>query len=102
VCGVDLVVEKEIQKNSAYAERNKLVAALARLFPAHLCRHEEADTTWENDWRWIVCVHLPTGQVTWHIHDSEREMFSFLEEGLNHWDGHNNEVKYDRVARLGV
>jgi hypothetical protein len=88
------------QKNAAYQERDNLVAALSKVFPSHLCRHPDSDTAWENDWRWIVCIHAPTGQLAWHIHDFEQPLFSHLEVHENHWDGHSTEEKYRRLALL--
>src|SRR3990167_8651729 len=38
-------------KDQAYAERNKLVSFLARIYPAHIKLHPESDKTWELDWR---------------------------------------------------
>lgn len=86
------------EKDAAYAERNRLVAALSKCFPAHLYRHEGAE--WEDDWRIVVCVHLPTGQATWHIHDSEVVLFEHLPMTKSHWDGHTTEEKYVRLAAL--
>ncbi len=90
--------EERERKDRAYRERDMLVCALSKLFPAYLARHSEEDTSWENDWRWIVYIDLPTGQVSWHIHDSEREMFNHLEVRENNWDGHTTEEKYRRLA----
>ena len=85
--------------NSVYRERDQVVAALSKVFPAHMAWHDEAG--WEDDWRNIVCVHLPTGQVTWHIHESERwPFFSHLHMQPNHWDGHSTKEKYDRLNAL--
>ena len=86
-------------KNSAYHERNMCVAALSKLFAAHLARHE-GDPEWEPDWRTIVCIHLPTGQATWHVHDSEVNLFAHLSLAECEWDGHTAEEKYERLARL--
>lgn len=94
--------KREESKNNAYRERDALVCALSKLFPAHLARHPDTDLEWENDWRWIVFIELPTGQASWHIHDSEREMFNHLEVGENNWDGHNNERKYKRLSALAL
>lgn len=88
------------QKDAAYAERDRLVCALSKVFPSYLSRHAEDDVEWENDWRWIVTIDLPTGQASWHIHDSEREWFAHLEARPNAWDGHSTEEKYRRVAVL--
>ena len=87
-------------KDSAYTERNKLVALLSSMYPSHLCVHDPNDTAWEDDWRTIVCIHSPAGQVTWHIHDSEIHMFTNLAFSESHWDGHTVEEKYGRVAEL--
>lgn len=83
-----------------YAERNQLVAALSKLFPAYLAIHDENDYLWENDWRNIVFIDLPTGQVSWHIHDSELHLFSHLKFKENKWDGHSYEEKYRRLNEL--
>jgi hypothetical protein len=92
------------QKNNAYHERDQLVAAISKLFPSHLLIHPAVDAAWEEGWRTIVCVHLPAGQATWHIHDSERELVAHLEDvnllGCRGWDGHTTEEKYRRLAQL--
>lgn len=94
-------VEKEKKsKDDAYHERNMMVAALTKLFPSYLARHDENDKEWERDWMWIVYIELPTGQVSWHIHDSERDLFNHLEVKENKWDGHNTKRKYERLLAL--
>lgn len=91
------------EKDGAYSERNKLVAALSKLFPASLERHPDEDKAWEDDWRWIVFVDLPTGQVSWHIHDSELSNFDHLERHRGRsWDGHSTEEKYERLERIAA
>lgn len=92
-------LEAEASKNNAYHERNILVCALTKLFPAYLARHSDEEE-WEDDWRWIVYIDLPTGQVSWHIHDSERNLFDHLEIKENKWDGHNTERKYERLLAI--
>src|SRR5437016_1922782 len=79
-------------KDEAYWERNQLVAALSKLYPSWLSRHDERDTAWEDDWRWIVFIEISTKeldnkyfcggfmakhkrQISWHIHDNELENF---------------------------
>lgn len=79
--------------HAAYHERNMLVAYLATCYPAHLARHPEQEP-WDDDWRWLVCVHTPAGQMTWHIHDSEYDLFRWLPARDNDWDGHTTEEKY--------
>jgi hypothetical protein len=89
-------------KDGAYAERNKLVALISKLFSASLERHPENEE-WEDDWRWIVFIDLPTGQVSWHIHDSELNMFDHLPRNAGRkWDGHTTDEKYERVRKMLV
>ena len=86
------------EKNAAYHERNLLVAHLSALFPSSLERHPETDTDWEDDWRWVVYIALPTGQVSWHIHDSELAEFDHLPRfDGREWDGHTTKQKYERL-----
>lgn len=94
------VAELEKQKNGAYSERNRLVSALSKVFPSSIERHPDDDLEWENDWRWIVFIDLPTGQATWHIHDSEIPLFKHLEIKGRKWDGHTNDEKYARLNAL--
>lgn len=91
------------QKDGAYAERNKLVALFARFaldigWQCGVGRHVGED--WEDDWRHIVFIDTPVGQVSWHIHDSEAPIFYFLPGYTKPWDGHDTEEKYRRVLRL--
>lgn len=95
------IEELEKQKDGAYWERNQLVAALSKIFPSSLERHPDSDTSWEDDWRWIVFVDLPTGQASWHIHDSELDNFKHLLRNCGRtWDGHTTEEKYQRLCLL--
>jgi len=89
----------EGEKQGAYQERNLLVSALSKLFPAYIAYHPE-DEEWEDDWRTIIFIDLPTGQVSWHIHDSEKGLFSHLQETRNDWDGHTTKEKYKRLKKL--
>jgi len=104
------MTQNEIDKlqkgiNYAYYERSQLVAALSKLFPAFLERHPKSDTAWQDDWRWIVVIDLPTGQACWHIHDSDLHDFNHLcrkDENFYSWDGHTYEDTYKRLAALSV
>lgn len=95
------ISELEKAKNTAYKERNALVLLLSKIFPSWLGRHPAEDKDWEDDWRWIVFIMLPTGQCSWHIHDSEWQDFAnHLDEVKeNKWDGHSTEEKYQRIER---
>jgi|SRR6185312_7008986 len=103
-------------KDSAYWERNQLVAALSKIFPAWLGYHEGL---WEDCWRTIVYVIIPVhhevsiggmgvrdvgshAQLSWHIHDDDKKYFHHLDLGLETWDGHTTEEKYKRLAQLAT
>lgn len=94
------IADLEKAKNAAYAERNKCVVALARLAIAHgykagVGQHVGED--WESDWRNIVFIDLPEGQVSWHFHDSELSLLEGLPKYEGVWDGHSADEKYRRV-----
>lgn len=94
-----MAYEFESQINAVYAERNRLVAALSKLYPAHLAKDVDQEPEWSN----VVCVHLPTGQVTWHVPESELpRWFSHLSMEMGHYDGHTTEEKYERLEGLSA
>ena len=101
--------EIEESKNQAYWERNQLVSLLSRLYPSHLALHDHKDENWEPEWRFIICVHTPESQATWHIHNDDLKYFQHLVktedspdslEKANHWDGHTTKEKYMRLGKL--
>jgi hypothetical protein len=92
------------QKDDAYAERDKVIAALTKSFPSHLTRHKDMPgESWDAEWLNVVCIHLPTGQATWHIHISELPWFAHL-NGINlichGYDGYTTAEKYQRLFDL--
>ncbi|MHB8122597.1 MAG: WDGH domain-containing protein [Desulfuromonadaceae bacterium] len=96
--------DMEAAKDGAYLERNMCVALIARMaltmgLTVGIGKHPEGDATWERDWMNIVFIDLPAGQCSWHIHDSEIPMFSFLPEYAGQWDGHDTAEKYRRVLK---
>lgn len=109
----DLVSRLTSSKDNAYYERNQLVAALSKIYPAWLGWHREKD--WEDEWRNIVYIRIPTyelclkqvqggymakfkRQLSWHIHEDDLKYFEHLKQGLETWDGHTTEEKYRRLA----
>jgi hypothetical protein len=92
-----------VTKDAVYEERQKCISLIARMaialgLTAGLGKHEESDLSWEKDWCNIVYIDLPSGQVSWHIHDSDLPLFSFLPSYDRPWDGHSTEEKYNRVT----
>lgn len=93
--------------DNAYDERNRVVAGLARLaldngYAAWLGKHQgeaaEDQKAWDPGWENVVYVNLPTGQLSWHLHDSHLPFFAFLRvDETGKWDGHSTIQKYDRL-----
>jgi hypothetical protein len=91
--------ELEAQRNAkdgAYWERNNLVALLSKVFPAG--KKKTAIEGWSEDWHGCVYIDLPTGQASWHYHDSQAHLFDHLPEYQGEWDGHTTGEKYERLA----
>lgn len=87
--------------NAVYAERNKLVALLARHYPSG--RRRTAIEGWDPAWNGCVFLQTPQGQLSWHYHDSEAGLFEDLPEWsvqAHPWDGHTTAQKYTRVLAL--
>lgn len=99
-----VIMDLAKQKDGAYAERDQVVAALTKVFQSHLTRHKEMPgEKWDPLWLNVVCVHLPTGQATWHIHLSELPWFAHLngvELTCDGYDGYTTNEKYQRLFRL--
>lgn len=90
--------EMEARKDAAYLERNQVVAALAKCFPSGTAK--TAIEGWSEDWHGCVYIDLPTGQASWHFHDSHAYLFADLPAYKGKWDGHTTEEKYRRVSML--
>lgn len=95
-----LLDQSEAAKDGAYAERNQCVALIARMAIAAGMKAGIAKTAipgWSEDWHSCVYIDLPTGQVSWHFHNSHAWMFDGLPAYDDRWDGHDTPEKYRRV-----
>jgi hypothetical protein len=95
------------KKDNAYFERNKCVTLIAKMalalgFKAGIAQHDPDDKDWEDDWRTVIYIDLPSGQVSWHFHDSHIHLLDGLPIYDGSWDGHSTEIKYERVLSPGV
>jgi hypothetical protein len=91
------------RKDDAYTERNRVVAAFAKLatimdWPVAVTR--TAIEGWSEDWHGCVFIDTPQGQVSWHFHDSQADLFRALPHGPATWDGHTTPQKYERLEAL--
>jgi len=89
------------ETHAVYKERDLCIALLARYAQwfGHKVGIGKHIGEWEDDWRNIIFIDLPTGQVSWHIHDSEVENFPGIQPYVGGWDGHTTEEKYKRIQR---
>ena len=90
--------EMTLEKDQAYLERNHVVAALARLFPSGI-RHTNIPD-WSEDWHGCVYIDLPSGQISYHYHDSQASLFADLPAFKGEWDGHDKIDVHHRLATI--
>ncbi len=98
------------RKDEAYEERNRVVALLCRIalglgWKAGIAQHVDdphATEPWDPEWRTLVSIDLPTGQASWHMHDSQRHLVADLPAYEKTWDGHDTAEKYRRVEAVTV
>lgn len=83
---------------NAYAQRNFVVAALARCFPSGV-RPTDIQG-WEADWHGCVYIDLPTGQISYHYSDAEAWLFEDLPRYEKPYDGHDTKCVHARLALL--
>jgi hypothetical protein len=85
-------------KDQAYLERNHLVAALARLFPSGTKRTEIPG--WDPEWQGCIYIDLPSGQISYHYHDSQAFLFEGLQPYKKPYDGHDKDEVHRRLAAI--
>lgn len=87
-----------LSRDNAYTERNRLVALLARIYPSGI--RKTAIDGWDRCWHNCVFVDTPAGQMSWHYHDQDADLFAGLPPYTKPWDGHTTPEKYQRLWRL--
>lgn len=90
--------EARADKDQAYEERNNVVAALARLFPSGIRRTDIPG--WSDDWHGCCFIDLPSGQISYHYHDSQAHLFADLPPYEKPWDGHDKATVHQRLSEL--
>jgi hypothetical protein len=83
--------------DDVYAERDRLILFLTRIFPSYLA----LDPNPEEGWSYLVFLETPKGQLSWHVPDREAlTIFSHLPIEDNRYDGHSTIEKYLRLDAL--
>ncbi|WP_149563198.1 hypothetical protein [Streptomyces cacaoi] len=93
--------DAERQRDGAYRERAQLLAWLATLVPAVITPATDVD---EDGWQ-LLYLHTAVGQLSWHIHPRDAELFAHVEhvptdDPRAQWDGHTTDEKYQRIRGL--
>jgi len=91
--------EMRARKDSAYEERNRLVALMATMAQSSGIR-KTAIEGWNEAWHNCVYIDTTQGQMSWHYHDSQAHLFAHLPPYDKEWDGHTTEQKYLRLQAL--
>lgn len=92
---VAAVTDRTMRKDSAYYERNHLVAVLARIYPSGI---KDTETEgWSSEWRGCVYIDFPWGQGSWHYAESHAHLFEGLPPYAGDWDGTDTETKYAKM-----
>lgn len=85
-------------RDFAFEQRDDLLVYLSRLYPSHLCLSKNYEKL--NSWKWVVSIHLPEGDLMWHIADGELFKFRHLETKDNDWDGTDAEKRSERLRGI--
>jgi hypothetical protein len=94
----------EDERNRAYSERAKLLAAIAWQCEngdgprgeAKVWVAQQGDPEW-GDWQTILFIESArNGQFSWHFHKDDAHLLVGFRLGENTWDGHTTEDKWER------
>lgn len=89
--------------DAAYLDRDRVLALLAAF--AASAGHRagigfDSDPAVRAPWNRVLFIDLPTGQVSWHIHERNLPLFDGLDAYDAAWDGHDLSSKFARVAAM--
>lgn len=74
----------------AYRERTAAAVALARMaielgYKAGIGKDD--NDSWDDEWRVVLYVDTPAGQVSWHIAPTDQDLLRDLPKYNGKWDG---------------
>lgn len=73
--------------NAAYTERMQVVLMLAKMSGCKYGVGKDDNESWEDEWRNVVYIDLPQGQVSWHIAPHDMHLFEGFPTYEGKWDG---------------
>lgn len=85
--------------DAVYRERSRMVAFLARMWPAVYAYSDPDDPDWP-----VVYIDAPAGQLSWHVSVNDLDLFAHVpvvdpDDARARWDGHTSDQKYTRLNR---
>lgn len=72
--------------NKVYTERMLVVRALAVMSGCPYGIGQDDNDDWDDEWRNVVYIDLPQGQVSWHIAPHDLYIFEGFPEYKGEWD----------------
>lgn len=82
---VDLDAKAKL--DAVYSERMLVVSMLAKMSGCSYGLGKDDNIDWEDEWRNVVYIDLPQGQVSWHIAPTDMHLFEGFPEYTGKWDG---------------
>ena len=86
--------------DKAYSERMMAVRMLAILSGCVYGLGKDDNEAWEDEWRNVVYIDLPQGQVSWHIAPHDMHLFADFSQYDGKWDGKFNGGNADFVKGI--
>ena len=98
---VDLnTIRKHLQRDGTYAERDMLLSLMAKMAIAlgYEVWLAPAVDTQEPGWSFVLYFHLPNGQASFHVQDTELAWFDGIQrKAITPWDSHTTAEKFVRI-----
>lgn len=82
----DALKEQLDRKSTAYTERMIAVRLLVLKSGLNYGVKKDDNESWDDDWRNVVYIDLPEGQVSWHIAPHDLHLFDDFPQYTGKWD----------------
>jgi hypothetical protein len=79
----------------AFIQRDQLILVMAGIWKSH-----KYNDTKHKHWPIIVCIHTPSGNIQYHIHEKRVYLFDKIPFEPNDWDGSDWNIRSIRLSTL--
>lgn len=86
--------------NKPYSERMMVVRLLAITCGFQYGVGKDDNENWDDEWRNVVYIDLPQGQVSWHIAPHDMHLFEDFPKYEGKWDGNFNGNDVDFIKSM--